>query len=42
MADFIAVGTKIRLSEKRCQEIIDEVYAGCGSLPSTFIIDAFL
>lgn len=29
MDDFIAVGSKIKLSEKRCREIIDEVRAGC-------------
>lgn len=28
LSDFIAVGTKIKLSEARCREIIDEVRAG--------------
>lgn len=32
LSDFIAVGTKIRLSETRCREIIEEVYAGCQGL----------
>lgn len=30
--DFIAVGTKIRISEKRCREMIEEVMAGCADL----------
>lgn len=32
MADFIAVGKKIRISEDRCREIIDELRAGCSEL----------
>ena len=30
--DFIAIGTKIKMSEKRCREIFDEVYQNCGDL----------
>lgn len=32
LQDFIAVGVKIRLSEERCRQLIDEVTAGCGEL----------
>jgi len=32
LKDFIAVGTKIKMSEKRCREIFDEVYQNCGNL----------
>ena len=32
LSDFVAVGTKIQLSEKRCRDIIDEVLAGCRDL----------
>lgn len=32
LQDFIAVGTKIKMSEKRCREIFDEVYQNCGDL----------
>lgn len=32
IADFIAVGTKIRLTDKRCREIIEEVRSGCSDL----------
>lgn len=32
LQDFIAVGTKIKMSEKRCREIFDEVYQKCGDL----------
>ncbi|MBQ9678628.1 MAG: type II toxin-antitoxin system HipA family toxin [Prevotella sp.] len=32
MKDFIAVGTKIKMKEQRCREIIDEVYSRCGDL----------
>lgn len=32
LTDFIAVGTKTRMSEKRCREIFDEVYGNCGDL----------
>ena len=32
IADFIAVGTKIKLTEKRCRNIIDEVRSGCIEL----------
>lgn len=30
--DFIAVGTKTKMNEKRCKEIFDEVYQNCGDL----------
>ena len=30
--DFIAIGTKIKMSEKCCREIFDEVYQNCGDL----------
>jgi hypothetical protein len=29
---MLAVGTRIRLSEKRCREIIDEVSANCTDI----------
>lgn len=32
LTDFIAVGTKTKMSEKRCREIFDEVYGNCGNL----------
>lgn len=32
LSDFIAVGTKIKLSEARCREIIDEVRAGAREI----------
>lgn len=32
MSDFIAVGTKIKIPEKRCSEIIEEVRAGASHL----------
>jgi len=32
LKDFIAVGTRIKMSEKRCREIFDEVYQNCGDL----------
>lgn len=32
LSDFIAVGIKIKLTEARCREIIDEVRSGCGDL----------
>lgn len=32
LSDFIAVGKKIKFSEKRCREIIDEVRSGCSKL----------
>ena len=32
MKDFIAVGTKTKMSERRCREIFDEVYQNCGDL----------
>lgn len=38
MEDFIAVGTKIKMSEKRCREIIGRVRASCGDL-SRYDID---
>ena len=32
LQDFIAIGTKIKMSEKRCKEIFDEVYQNCDDL----------
>ena len=32
LQDFFAVGTKIKMTEKRCREIFDEVYQNCGDL----------
>lgn len=32
LSDFIAVGTKIKLPERRCREIIDEVHSCCSDL----------
>jgi len=32
LQDFIAVGSKIKMSEKRCHEIFDEVYQNCDDL----------
>lgn len=32
LKDFIAVGTGMKMSEKRCREIFDEVYQCCGDL----------
>ena len=32
LQDFIAIGTKIKMSEKCCREIFDEVYQNCGDL----------
>ncbi len=32
LSDFIAVGKKIKLSEDRCREIIEEVRSGCSDL----------
>lgn len=32
LTDFIAVGVKIKIPEKRCRQIISEVRAGCGEL----------
>lgn len=32
MSDFITVGTKIKISKKRCQEIYDEVRENCGDI----------
>ena len=32
LQDFIAVGTKSKISKKRCLEIFDEVYQNCGDL----------
>lgn len=37
MADFLAVGAKIKMPESRCLEIIDEVRMGCSDL-ARFII----
>lgn len=30
ISDFIAVGIKSKISEKRCREIIDETYTQCA------------
>ena len=32
LPDFIAVGTKIKLPETRCREIIEEVRSGCTEI----------
>lgn len=32
LQDFISVGKKIKMSEKRCKEIFDEVYQNCDDL----------
>lgn len=32
LEDFVAVGTKIRMKEKRCREIVEEVRYSCGDL----------
>ena len=32
LADFISVGKKVKLSENRCRELIEEVKAGCEEL----------
>ena len=32
LSDFITVGTKIKLSEHRCRELIEEVRSGCSEL----------
>ncbi|MCQ2227779.1 MAG: type II toxin-antitoxin system HipA family toxin [Bacteroidales bacterium] len=32
LQDFIAVGLKIKMNEKRCREIFDEVYQNCDDL----------
>lgn len=32
MKDFISVGTKIKMKEQRCKEIIDDVISNCGDL----------
>lgn len=32
LQDFIAIGTKIKMSEKCCKEIFDEVYQNCDDL----------
>ena len=32
MADFLAVGKKIRLSEDRCRQMIEEIRSGCSEL----------
>lgn len=34
LSDFISVGTKIKLPESRCREIIEEVHSGCRELSS--------
>lgn len=38
LADFIAVGTKIKIPESRCHEIIDEVRSACKDLTRYEII----
>ena len=37
MRDFIAVGTRTKMSEHRCREIFEEVRAHCGDLLRTNI-----
>ena len=32
LQDFITVGTKNKMTEKRCREIFDEVYQNCGDI----------
>ena len=32
LKDFVAVGTKVKMSEKRCREIFEEVYHNCGDI----------
>lgn len=32
LKDFIAVGTKTKISENHCREIFDEVYMSCGDI----------
>ena len=32
LKDFIAVGTKIKMNEQRCREIIEEVRCNCDDL----------
>lgn len=32
LQNFIAVGTKIKMTEKRCREIFQEIYDSCGDL----------
>lgn len=32
MQDFVSVGKKIKMSEKRCREIFQQVYENCGDL----------
>lgn len=39
LKDFIAVGTKTKMSEKRCREIFDEVYMNCGDLLLNDVVD---
>ncbi len=36
LQDFLTVGTKIRMSERRCRELIDEVWDHCTELKGTF------
>ncbi|MDE6469365.1 MAG: type II toxin-antitoxin system HipA family toxin [Muribaculaceae bacterium] len=38
LEDFVAVGTKTRMTRKRCLDIIDEVRSGCGELIRYHII----
>ena len=37
LADFINVGKKVKLSENRCRELIEEVKAGCKELTRYYI-----
>ena len=39
LKDFITVGTKTKMSEKRCREIFDEVYMNCGDLLLNDVVD---
>lgn len=32
ISDFIAIGTKVRVSGRRCMEIYDEIRGGCGDI----------
>lgn len=32
LEDMIAIGTKIKMNERRCREIFDEVRDNCGDL----------
>ena len=32
LSDFCAVGNKVKMSERRCRELVEEVTASCGNL----------